>query len=88
MENSKEDTPCNCGTISNNFLTKYEKDQIVLKTLLFTMMEKIDKLEELQKSRESMGHWDPICPLAAHKPAATAARPASLLQDEDVEKDS
>jgi hypothetical protein len=49
MENLKEDTPCNCGTFSNNFLIKYEKDQIVLKTLLHAMMKKIEQLEELQK---------------------------------------
>jgi hypothetical protein len=41
MENPKEDTPCNCGTFSNDFLIKYEKDQIVLKTLLCAMMTKI-----------------------------------------------
>jgi hypothetical protein len=79
MENSK-DTPCNCETFLNNFLIKYEKDQIVLKILLFTLMEKIDQLEELQKNRESIGHWGPICPSAACKLAAAAARPASRPQ--------
>jgi hypothetical protein len=40
------------------------------------MMKKIKQLEELQKNHESMGHWDPICPLAARRPAAADACPA------------
>jgi hypothetical protein len=50
MEKSKEDTLCNNGTFSNNFRIPYEKDQIVQKTLLSTMMTKIEKLEEICKS--------------------------------------
>jgi hypothetical protein len=34
MENPKEDMPCNCGMLSNNFLIKYEKNQIALKTIV------------------------------------------------------
>jgi hypothetical protein len=76
MEYPYEDTPCNCGTFLNNFLIKYNKDQIVLKTLLCAMMKKIEQLEELQKNCESMGHWDTICPSAACKPAVADAHPA------------
>jgi hypothetical protein len=50
MENPNEDTLCNCGTFLNNFLIKYNKDQIVLKTLLCTMMRKIEQLEEVPHS--------------------------------------
>jgi hypothetical protein len=78
MENSKENMPCNCGTFSYNFLIKFVKVQIVLKTLLFTMMTKIEQLEELQKNCKSMGHWDPICPSAARKSTAADVRPAQV----------
>jgi hypothetical protein len=74
MENPKEDTPCNCGTFSNNFLIKYEKDQIVLKNLLCAMMKKIEQLEEVQKIRESNR------PSAACKPATADERPAPRPQ--------
>jgi hypothetical protein len=80
MENPKEDMPCNCGTFLNNFLIKYEKDQIVLKTLLCAMMKKIEQLEEVQKNHESMGHWYPNHSLAARKPVPADARPASRPQ--------
>jgi hypothetical protein len=50
MENPKDDTPCNNGTFSNDFQIQYEKDQIVLKTLLYTKSVKIEKLEEILKS--------------------------------------
>jgi hypothetical protein len=40
------------------------------------MIKKIEQLEELQKNHEFMGHCDPICPLAARKPAAAAAHSA------------
>jgi hypothetical protein len=62
MENPNEDTLCNCGTFLNNFLIEYNKDQIVLKTLLCTMMRKIEQLEEVQKICEPMGHQYPSGP--------------------------
>jgi hypothetical protein len=68
MEKPKEDTLCNNGTFSNDLRIQYEKDQIVLKTLLCTMMKKIEKLEEILKS---MGQPCSDLPPAAHKkPAA------------------
>jgi hypothetical protein len=76
MEYPYKDTPCNCGTFLNNFLIKYNKDQIVLKTFLCAMMEKIEHLEELQKNRKSMGHWDPNRSTAARKLVAADALPA------------
>jgi hypothetical protein len=80
MENPKEDTPYNCGTFSNNLLIKYEKDQIVLKTLLCAMMKKIEQLEEVQKIQESMGHQYPNRPSVARKPAAANECPAPRPQ--------
>jgi hypothetical protein len=40
MKNPKGDMLCNNGTFSNDLRIQYEKDQIVLKTLLCTMMKK------------------------------------------------
>jgi hypothetical protein len=60
MENLKEDMPCNCGTFLNNFLIKYEKVQIVLKTLLHAMMKKIEQLTEESRVHGSMGPHLPI----------------------------
>jgi hypothetical protein len=79
-ETPNKDTPCNCGSILNNFRIKYEKDQIVLKTLLCTMMRKIEQLEEVQKICEPMGHQYPNRPTAARKPATADAHPASCPQ--------
>jgi hypothetical protein len=68
MEIFKNDKLCNNGIFSNNFWIQYEKDQIVQKTLLCTMMTTIEKLEEILKS---MGQLCPYHPRAAHKePAA------------------
>jgi hypothetical protein len=64
MENLKNDTLCNNETFSNNFRIQYEKDQIVQKTLLCTMMTKIKKSEEILKS---MGQPCPDRSPAAHK---------------------
>jgi hypothetical protein len=41
------------------------------------MMKRIEQLEELQKNRESMDHWDPIHPEAARTSTAADAHPAS-----------
>jgi hypothetical protein len=68
MENPKKDNLCNNGTFSNNLLIQYEKNQIVLKTLLCTMMKEIEKLEEILKS---MGQPCPNrSPAARKKPVA------------------
>jgi hypothetical protein len=80
MGNPNRTTSCNCGSSLNNFLLKYEKDQIVLKTLLCTMMRKIEQLEEVYKTREPMGHQYPDHPSDVRKPAAADVRPASRPQ--------
>jgi hypothetical protein len=60
----KNDALYNNGTFSKNFRIQYEKNQIVQKTLLCTMMTKIEKLEEILKS---MSQPCPDHPPAAHK---------------------
>jgi hypothetical protein len=73
MENSKEDTLCNNGTFSNNFWIQYEKDQIVQKTLLCTMITNIEKLEEILKSMSQP--CPDYAPAAHNEPAAKTEGP-------------
>jgi hypothetical protein len=65
MENPKDDTPCNNGPFLYDLRIQYEMDQIVQ-----SLLKRIKPLEEKVRV---MGHLDPICPSAAHKPAAAAA---------------
>jgi hypothetical protein len=67
LENPKEDTLCNNGKFLNDLRIQYEKNQIVLKIILCTMMKKNKKLEEILKS---MGQPCPGRPPVAHNKLA------------------
>ena len=74
MEASNETTPCSCGPILKNFMIQHGKDQMELKTLLRTMMKKIEQLESKPKALKSMGYQYLNTP-TIRKPATPGVRP-------------
>jgi hypothetical protein len=71
MEDLTKDTPCNNGPFSFNIRIQYEVNRIVQP--LMKRIEQLEKKVRVMGSMKSMGHWDPIHPSAACKPAAAAA---------------
>jgi hypothetical protein len=80
MENPKEDTLCINETFSNNLRIQYEKNQVVLKPLLCTMMKRIKQLEEKVCVMESMGDPCPSRSLTCKPPATVNEGPTYRLK--------